>query len=231
MNIKVDSTGIIGTIPQVMDLSFNQFRELFPATEGKRIPRPKLLMRDSTREVFLDLSVSDIRLTIYRDGVALYREPGGASAVFVRDCGKIALRCVTGTEYLDETVLGGLRWYYPIILNGSYRVEHNQDSRAGEYEVFRLDEDTDGWRIVPHTPDFVSEAFRLENERLRKESIHAALSLARENLTPRQKEIISLKYDAQMTQTKIANLLGIADSTVSVTLYRALNSMKKRMKK
>lgn len=230
MNFKFNSIGSIGTVPQVMELSFNQFRELFPSTVRRPLPRPELLLRDSGREVFLAASGHGVRLTVYRDGVTLYREPGGATAIFVQDCGKIAFRYVTETEYLDEAVLGGLLWYYPIILLGSHQVAHNQDSRASEYEVFRFDDETDGWPTVPHTPDFVSEAFRLDDERVRKELLLTSLSIAQEKLTPRQKEMIALKYGVQMTQTEIAALLGVTDSTVSITIRRALNALEKRMK-
>ena len=188
------------------------------------------MLRDSRREVFFTASGHGIRLTVYRDGVTLYRESGGATALFVRDCGKIAFRYVTGTEYLEETALGGILWYYPVILFGSHRVAHNRESRASEYEVFRFDEGTEDWPIVPHTPDFAREGFRQDDERVRRESLLTSLSNAQEKLTPRQQELIALKYGTQMTQTEIAALLGVTDSTVSITLRRARNALEKRMK-
>ena len=229
MNFKIDPIGIIGTIPQVMELPFNQFRELFPSTVRRPLPRPEPLLRDSEREVFLALSAPGIRMTVFQDGIVLYREPIGATTLFVGDCGKIAFRYVTGTEYLDEAALGGLRWYFPVITNGAHRVELNQDALAGKYEVFRLDDGTDDWRIVPHTPDFTDEALRQDDERLRKESQLSSLSSARAKLTPRQKEIVTLKYDLKKTQVQIASFLGVNESTVSITHHRAIESLKKRM--
>lgn len=230
MNYKIVVTNADAMVPQVMELSFNQFRELFPAAAKRPLPRPELLMRDTEREVFLTLFGPDIRLTVYQDGVVLYCEPGGATTVFVGDCGKIAFRFVTGKEYLDEAALGGIRWYFPIITSGSHRIENNQDCLAMKYEIFRFDDGTDGWRIVPHTPNFASEEFRQDDERKRKESLLCSLSSAKEKLTPRQKEIVTLKYSMKKTQVQIASFLSVNESTVSITHRRAIESMRKWMR-
>jgi RNA polymerase sigma-70 factor (ECF subfamily) len=45
-------------------------------------------------------------------------------------------------------------------------------------------------------------------------------------LAPNEREVISLKYSAQMTNRQIANVLGLSDSNVGVILYRAIRRLR-----
>ncbi len=45
-------------------------------------------------------------------------------------------------------------------------------------------------------------------------------------LGDREREIVSLKFGAAMTNRKIAQLLGISESNVGTILYRSLNKIK-----
>lgn len=51
-----------------------------------------------------------------------------------------------------------------------------------------------------------------------------------EDLTPNQKEMVYLKYYEQLKNKEIAERLGVSDSTVSRTLTRAKNRIKKSMR-
>jgi len=68
-----------------------------------------------------------------------------------------------------------------------------------------------------------SEDNSLQMERLRRN-----LRQAREReLTQRQKQILDLYYDQHLSINKIAHLLGVQPSTVSRTLERARNRLRK----
>lgn len=57
------------------------------------------------------------------------------------------------------------------------------------------------------------------------------LRLAREReLTPRQREVLTLYYDGQMSVTAIAQRLGVNASTVSRTLKRAQERLRRSLR-
>jgi RNA polymerase sigma-70 factor (ECF subfamily) len=47
-----------------------------------------------------------------------------------------------------------------------------------------------------------------------------------EKLSPKEREIISLKFGAEMNNRQIAGLLGISDSNVGVILFRAVRKLR-----
>lgn len=59
-----------------------------------------------------------------------------------------------------------------------------------------------------------------------KRELYSAIA----KLTPRQKELVRLFYFDGMTQEEIAKKLGVAQATVSVTLERAIENLKKTLK-
>ena len=59
-----------------------------------------------------------------------------------------------------------------------------------------------------------------------KRELYAAIT----KLTPRQKELVKLIYFDGMTQEEAAKKLGVAQATVSVTLERAIENLKKIIK-
>lgn len=59
-----------------------------------------------------------------------------------------------------------------------------------------------------------------------KRELYAAIA----KLTPRQKELIEMIYFDGMTQEEAAKKFGVAQATVSVTLERAIENLKKIMK-
>lgn len=50
-----------------------------------------------------------------------------------------------------------------------------------------------------------------------------------DGLTPRERDVISLVFDAQLDQAKIAELLGARAETVSVALARGLRKLRTRL--
>lgn len=61
--------------------------------------------------------------------------------------------------------------------------------------------------------------------------LHRNLKRARaEELTPRQQEILLLRYEKNLRAAEIARKLGVHPSTVSRTLKRAKNNLKRVLK-
>ena len=74
------------------------------------------------------------------------------------------------------------------------------------------------------------EIERIEQHELEKEEFNKKLHEAIEKLRPRQKEIIIKVFFEAKTQREVSIELGVAESTISITLERALNNLKKILK-
>ena len=74
------------------------------------------------------------------------------------------------------------------------------------------------------------EIEKIEQQELEKEEYYKKLHEAIEKLRPRQKEIIIKVFFEEKTQREVSIELGVAESTISITLERALNNLKKILK-
>jgi RNA polymerase sigma-70 factor (ECF subfamily) len=68
-----------------------------------------------------------------------------------------------------------------------------------------------------------------EETLLHKEKL-ASLSALVKQLPKREQEIIALKFDAELTNREIANVLSTSEVNVRVTIFRALRKLRERMK-
>jgi len=67
-----------------------------------------------------------------------------------------------------------------------------------------------------------------EDTLLHRERLGNLVSLLRQ-LPPREQEIISLKFDAELTNREIAEILSTSEVNVRVTIFRALRKLRARM--
>jgi RNA polymerase sigma-70 factor (ECF subfamily) len=78
------------------------------------------------------------------------------------------------------------------------------------------------WELTQHHRD--PEQTLLEREQM------AILIYQVHQLSQREQEILSLKFDAELTNQHIARVMGTSEVNVRVTLYRALHKLRDRMK-
>ena len=71
----------------------------------------------------------------------------------------------------------------------------------------------------------------IEQQELEKEEFNEKLHEAIEKLRPRQKEIIIKIFFEEKTQIEVAKELGVTKGCISTTLARALNNLRKYLKK
>ena len=206
-------------------LKYADFRRLFPETGAGKLPRPETLLREKPTP-FLTAADLDIHLTVYPSGLYLYREPGEATVCAVSRCANFQYDSVEGTFTLTEAETAELPWFIPLILVGSYRAEHNRDSRQDYAVAFHYDPDSiDELPTCCHTPDFVQESDPLEDERAYRRKKYGALKAAFNDMTERQRQVTLLLGHDGLKVTEIADRLGICKSTVSETVQRARNHL------
>ena len=71
----------------------------------------------------------------------------------------------------------------------------------------------------------------IEQQELKKEEFNEKLHEAIEKLRPRQKEIIIKIFFEEKTQIEVAKELGVTKGCISTTLARALDNLRKYLKK
>ena len=76
--------------------------------------------------------------------------------------------------------------------------------------------------------EFISTEKRPEEVVVLNEEIEGLLS-AMTMLRDKERQILSMKFATDLRHREIAKILGIGESTVKVTAYRALNKLKKYM--
>ena len=79
------------------------------------------------------------------------------------------------------------------------------------------------WETEMHHQPKSPEETLLHAERL------AALAALVRQLPRREQEIIALKFDAELTNREIANVLNTSEVNVRVTIFRALRKLRERM--
>ena len=121
---------------------------------------------------------------------------------------------VKGHEVREPAAYGA--WLFMIAKNliaGHYRRtgrEFNHMERAGE-EL-----------------RFVDPPMGPEDSLLRNERVGRLIELVR-MLPPRDRELISLKFDAELSNTEIAQIMGLTALNVRVAIFRALRRLRTRM--
>lgn len=78
---------------------------------------------------------------------------------------------------------------------------------------------------LDRVPDLVSDTPSQEERVLRQERIQALLN-ANQTLRPADQEILSLRYGAGLSNSEIADSLGISHNAVAVRVHRALKRLK-----
>ena len=81
-------------------------------------------------------------------------------------------------------------------------------------------------------PDMRSDEFEVALFRAARElcgSGEYRLRRHNDGLSPRERDVISLHFDAQMSRTQISTLLGLQQDAVALTLMRGLRKLRARM--
>ena len=84
------------------------------------------------------------------------------------------------------------------------------------------------WLSLDHISE-QAEASKPLDEQMIEHETQGALSAAIATLSDRERDLLALKFVAQMTNRRIASLTGLSESNVGVILYRALGRLRNEM--
>ena len=75
----------------------------------------------------------------------------------------------------------------------------------------------------------VATSISVENEVLVREEVAAVVECLKK-FPQREQDIVSLKFDAELTNGQIARVMGLSEANVRVILFRTLRKLRERMK-
>lgn len=224
---------------------------LNPGEKPHEIPTPKKLRENGGKPIAFypvpeSASVENVECTVYSNGFAVYDNGSGRTVIWLPDCtsftyvfarpkssedGKIPYK-----KQISDEMLESLSWFMAVMLIGDHRVENNLMNRKSSRKGAK-DYDTDDYGDkCGESEEAVEEEYRDEffwNEGrfgenpldalIRKERNAAMLAA----MTDKQREVFLLYYKEGYTQQQIADMLGIARTTVIHHLEGSVKKIKK----
>ena len=207
-------------------LTFRQFKALLPGTEGQKLPTVKTL-RELGIRVLAIVGTKDGVLTVFRNGFFMYETKSGHATVYAVDrCSRIVLHSARDkpASTLDESSFGDCPWPKVLEFAANERITNNINRDARRQEVLSLDVMDEDWDMRLAVQSEMETRLEEEDASMEEsERLRAALA----KLTNRQREIIRLYYFDGLSQGEIAIRLTLDKSTVSITLKRAIEKVKR----
>ena len=224
---------------------------LNPGEKPHEIPTPKKLRENAGNPIALypvpeSASVENVECTVYSNGFAVYDNGSGRTVIWLPDCtsftyvftrpkssedGKIPYK-----KQISDEMLESLSWFMAVMLIGDHRVENNLMNRKSSRKGAKDYDADDYGDKCGEAEEAVEEEYRDEffwNEGrfgenpldalIRKERNAAMLAA----MTDKQRKVFLLYYKEGYTQQQIADMLGIARTTVIHHLEGSVKKIKK----
>ena len=210
------------------NLSFSQFKALFPSTENLKLPTAKAL-KNMDVPILVSLKTEEGILTVYRNGFFMYETENGHVTVYAVDCcARIVMYSARDkpSVALDESSFGDCPWPKVLEFAASERIASNISRNVERHEVLSIDVAPESWDAQMSIGSNFETQIEGEEEKAWKIQV---LERAKDILTVHQWKVLWLYYVKSLTQEEISNNLKIPQSDVSITLKRALWRLKKNL--
>ena len=204
-------------------LTFRKLREMVGNGTGHKTPTARQLRESGEEPVAVREIGPDGSLSVYPGGYAVYSNGSGTTVVSIGECGKYTYRFHDGEDYLpteSRLLLDGEDWSVAVALKGEEQIEANLMNRKGDRKGSRqYEEDWEHIRVEEEAPDVLDAIIQ-----------RIMLSELLDCLTERQREVIMAYFFDGLTQQQIADKLGIGRRTVTTTIERSLEKLRKNIK-
>lgn len=188
----------------------------------KRRPGARQLRQGYPRVAMIEIG-KNARVEVFNNGYAIYDNGNRRVVLWAPDCGS-AVYFFTGLrdnekEYLSQKeeigldILGELPWYHALMIAGENRIEYNMDhpKSRGNTSDFDMEEA----ETIPASHWVGACRFDTPEEAYLKKE---AAEERRKALTEKQRQVLMMRYEQEMTQQQIAERLGVSQNTVNYHL-------------
>ena len=215
------------------------------------VPTPKKLRENAGKPVaFYPVSgsvpVQNVECTVYSNGFAVYDNGSGRTVLWLPDCTSFTYvftkpkaseeGMLPYKEEIPDEMLESLSWFMAVTLIGDHRVENNLMNRRGSRKGAK-DYDTDDYgdkcgAVEEVVEDKYRGMFFWDDGRFGENPLDALIREERNKemlaaMTDKQREVFLLYYKDGYTQQQIADMLGIARTTVIHHLEGTVKKIKK----
>ena len=215
------------------------------------IPTPKKLRENAGKPIaFYPMSgsmpVENVKCTVYSNGFAVYDNGSGRTVLWLPDCTSFTYifakpkaseeGMMPYKEEIPDEMLESLSWFMAVTLIGDHRVENNLMNRRGSRKGAK-DYDTDDYgdkcgAVEEVVEDKYRGMFFWDDGRFGENPLDALIREERNKemlaaMTDKQREVFLLYYKDGYTQQQIADMLGIARTTVIHHLEGTVKKIKK----
>lgn len=204
-------------------LTFRQLREMVGSGTGHKKPTVKQLMDSGEEPVAIREIGQEGNLSVYPGGYAVYTNGSGTTVVSIGECGEYTYQFHDGEDGLpteSRLLLDGEDWSMAVILKGEEQIEANLMNRKGDRKGSRqYEDDWEHIRVEEEVPDVLDAIVRRD-----------MTSELLDCLTERQREVVTAYFFDGLTQQQIADKLEIGRRTVTTTIERSLEKLRKNIK-
>lgn len=193
------------------EFTLGELRRLVDRTAGKKIPTASAL-RESGIPVVAFAEVGDGALTVYKNGFFTYSVAGHTTVYAVDRCTGYAY---DGGMALEVAFFENEEWTLRLMLAGEDRLMYNNNVRE-ENRHFSYSGDVVEGQDLRDPHDFTLD---LEN----RDMVERLLGV----LTERQRQVVKMYFEADLTQQQIADRLGIKRRTIGDSLEAAMGKLKR----
>ncbi len=216
------------------------------------IPTPRKLRDNAGKPVAcypvsdISRAIADIFCTVYSNGFAVYDNGSGRTVLWLPDCKSFTYvftrpkaseeGALPYKEQISDDMLESLTWFTAVMLIGDHRIENNLMNRRSSRKGAKDYDTDDRGDKCGETEEVVEKRYRgmfLWNDgRFGEDPLDALIRAERNKemldaMTDKQREVFLLYYKDGYTQQQIADMLGIARTTVIHHLEGSIKKIKK----
>lgn len=169
------------------------------------------------------------RMEVYDNGFAIYQTQDTAAVIRMEYVGRCWYEGDPELERGNESIdLSDTAWVVAVMMKGEDRLEKWRGERDADKLVSLLDAGEYDEETGEMTELDVDAGVDIENYIMSEDEKDRLWKAISKLLTRRQKEIVELFYRDCLTQKEISECLGLDHSTVTLTLQRAKNNLKRK---
>lgn len=215
-------------------LTYIDLRDMLPRVGKKFLRRMEGLIPIS--QPLFSAGQEDITVTVYRTGMYVYEESGAKTTYSVALAGGLmndgyaSVRNMDLTDEREQCL--HCQWYWPLMIAGQNRMAMNSDKSQNKIVKrmrMRIERRPEEWYI----PDAAETAHDRMETREKLERLAAAWT----RLPQRERDVLTRSVAVVETETKLRRVtqveigreLGIAQSTVSDTIRRGVDHLRREM--
>ena len=201
-------------------MTLKELRELVNMEHAEdRVPSKGMLEKMKAEVIVRERINGDTEIAVYKNGYVLYQAGNGMTVFPIPPCKSYTYNFVSDKNVLDPELFENENWYIRLMMEGEDRIVDNVRRQENRNSVFSYSD-----RTEDESSDLIDRSPGILEKLIQEEMVNEIWEL----ITDKQKEVLYSYYFEEMTQTEIADRLGITQQQACRRLQRTLRRLKKK---